>query len=589
MRNGIPTSDGDRFHELPWDRPVSRRDIFRYGGALGFGAVGASLLASCGPVAQLTASGDFAKPGTTPPAKAKYLVVLIVDAGRGDYLGYGHLPNIKSLIANGTYYPNAFSGIMEATTPACHVALGTGSFPKNNGGVLGFWWENSSDEKYSCANLADPATGSAAIDPNTIETLIREAGAPTMAALLKDVDPTAKVYTSSGVKFYAADAVGGPEADYITYFWNDGPNMYRPLSIPGHQALPASILNDPSLTSNDWYSMTTDSPGLQDALVVDLATKVIERERPRIVILNLPEMDWPVAHLYGGPADAPAVTQLMENADKQLGKLMDLYRNLGIFHETVFCLMGDHGVLPLERQVNTADIPGAVANAGTTINTGDFHTGGFLWINDPTRAMKASTYIDDLKEPGVSAAYFLGDIAGQRTYLPSPQTASRITPQLDNAYRYLLETMNGANAPHVVLLYEERTGTLGAGGNYPWKGDHGGASWASQGVALTMAGPGIRRGYRSQHPARLVDLAPTFLRLLGAPYPSMDGVALADAFASPTAEELTAQTDLAREIVPVAATLRRQSLLDVKGARVKSTTSALKKTAEKNIPLNPNY
>ena len=409
-----------------------------------------------------------------------------------------------------------------------------------------------------------------------------------MAGLLKDVDPTAKVYTSSGVKFYAADAVGGPDADYMTYFWNDGPSLYRPLSIPGH-AVPGNLLNDPSLTSSDWYSMTTDNPGLQDRLVVDLAMKVIKQERPRIVVLNLPEMDWPVAHLYGGPADAPAVTQLMENADSQLGKLFDAYKEMGIFDQTVFCFMGDHGVLPLEQQVNPGDFDAAIAKSGTSVTTTDYHTGGFLWLDDPTQSINASMALEDLKEPGVASIYFLGQSGGQPRYLPSPASASRLSPQLDAANRYLLETMNGANAPHVVMLYEERTGTLGAGGNYPWKGDHGGGRWASQGIAMAMAGPGIRKGHRSLHPARLVDLAPTFLRLLGAPYPTMDGTALADAFSTPTAREVAAQAVSARELVPIAATLRRQSALDVSTQHGKASTSTLGKSQQKRIPLNPNY
>jgi len=44
-----------------------------------------------------------------------------------------------------------------------------------------------------------------------------------------------------------------------------------------------------------------------------------------------------------------------------------------------------------------------------------------------------------------------------------------------------------------------------------------------------------------------------------------------------------------RQVVPVAATLRRQSLLDVKGARLKSTTSSFRGAKQKSIPLNPNY
>jgi arylsulfatase A-like enzyme len=279
----------------------------------------------------------------------------------------------------------------------------------------------------------------------------------------------------------------------------------------------------------------------------------------------------------------------MENADSALGRLVDTYKGLGIYDQTVFCFMGDHGVLPLEQQVNTGGFGPAVQTAGTMMVASDYHTGGFIWLEDPSRAINAATAVDGLREPGVSATYFLGSAAGRRQYLPSPASADRVTSQLDGAYRYLLETMNGANAPHVVVLYEERTGTLGAGGPYQWKGDHGGASWAAQGVAMAMAGPGIRQGYRSPFPARVVDLAPTFLRLLGAPRPAMDGVVLADALQSPTSSESTVQNTTSRQLVPVARALQAQSLADVRRMHGPTATSTTGKSKSKRIPLNPNY
>lgn len=546
----------------------------RYGGMLGFSAVGASMLASCSPITQL--GGAAKPPAHVPPASAKYLAVLIIDACRADYLNYADLPNIRSLIQRGTYYPHAWSGQLEAITPASHASLGTGFFPKHDGGVLGFWWENpDTHASFECANLTGnthpghPGNGHA-IDPTVIETIIKDSKGPTLAGMLKDHDPSAKVYTASGNKFYAADAMGGPDADYISYFWNDGKKLYRPVSMPGHE-LPADIINDPAFRAYDYGHMIYGSPapihpGQQDAMVVDLATKVIERERPRIVMLNLPEMDWPVAHLDGGPRDSSSrakVTHIMENADRQLGKLFDTYRNLGIFDQTIFAVIGDHGCLPLQWEVDRTPAEDAVSKAGTTLITGDFHTGGFMWIADPGLAMKVAALIDQAKMQGVKAVYYRDTVNGRPQYLPSPATAANVAADLDRSYRYLLETMNGRNAPHVVLLYPERVGTWKAGGNHPWLGDHGGASWGSQTLATVMAGPGIRQGYQSVYPSRLVDLTPTFLRLLGAPYPKLDGIALADSFKSPIKDEVGMQRRVANRLIPVTSTLRRESALDI--------------------------
>jgi arylsulfatase A-like enzyme len=117
-------------------------------------------------------------------------------------------------------------------------------------------------------------------------------------------------------------------------------------------------------------------------------------------------------------------------------------------------------------------------------------------------------------------------------------------------------------------VYPERTGTLYAGGlnggkPNQWFGDHGGASWGSHAVPLIISGAGVRSGNASHFPARLVDLAPTFLRLLGVPFPALDGVVLADALAAPIRSETSAQRVMAEQLIPITSAMKRQSKLDL--------------------------
>lgn len=571
MSKGHDAGRPEESRELPWDRPVTRRDLLRYGATLGFGAVGASMLASCTPVPELQSVGSA---DANPPPSAKYVVIFIVDGCRADYLSFARLPNLSSMMRQGTYYKNAWVGLMESITPACHAAIGSGLLPKNNGGILGFYWENPTTLQYlECADLTNDLAlnqpgSQSAINADSLAAILKAAGTPTMASLLKDADPTAKIYAGAGVKFYAVDAAGGPDADYISYFWNDGPDTYRPLSIPGHD-LPADLIDDPAFRTHDYQTANYAHPGEQDSLVVDLAIKVVQRERPRIVILNLGEMDFPFGHENGGPLSPRYVKDVMTNADQALGRLFNAYRDLGIFDQTAFAFLGDHGMVPLDQQVDSSPVYTAAINAGTSVVGGDFHTGGFVWLMDPSRALKTTTFIDDAKMPAVSAVYFRGETGGLPRYLPSPATASSLDPFTDSAYRYMLETLNGPNGPHVVLLYPERTGSKGAGGTglhgapNVWHGDHGGISWGSHSIPLILTGPGIRSEYVSRFPARLVDLAPTLLSLLGVPYPQMDGVVLADSLRKPVRGDLVAQQVMARQLTPVAAALKRQSAIDV--------------------------
>jgi arylsulfatase A-like enzyme len=554
---------------------------------LGFGAVGATMLASCTPLSGVAGPGS-ADQSAPPPAQAKYLAVVIVDGCRADYLSATPLPTIESMASNGVLYLNAWTGMMESITPACHASIGTGLFPKNNGGILGFYWENPQTQVYNeSVNLYDTLTssapgGQAAIDPTSLSDILRQAKAPTMTGLLKQVDPTAKVYAGAGVKFYAADVAAGPDADFTTYFWNDGATLYRPLEMRGK--LPAEILQNPALRTHNYTRerdhtvMNYIEPGKQDSLVVDLAVEVLKRERPRIVILNLGEMDFPFGHMTGGPLTPKDVRKIMGNADRAIKRLQDAYRELGIFEQTVFAFLGDHGMVPLAQRVEPySAVRTAAARAGTSqaatppappqtkLHAIDAHTGAYVWLADPDRAFKVSQLLDEMAVPGVSVIYFRAPVDGRPQYLPSPASASRLNASIDGAYRYLLETMNGPNAPHVALIYQELTGTLGVGGfpNKPWHGDHGGASWGSHHIPLILSGPGTVSGVESRFPARLVDLAPTFLRLLGVPFPLLDGVVLADAFMRPTNAEIAAQRTMGSMLIPITAALRRQSVIDI--------------------------
>lgn len=561
-------------HHL-WESQLTRREVLRWGAGLGLAGAASALLGTVGATRGASVYGTVE---AAPPASARYLVMLIIDAARADYLSYGRLPHIERMKRRGTYYERAWVGQMESITPASHASLGTGCFPKHDGGILGFWWEDpATNQNYTCAPLD-------ASDPGRLERLIGASQAPTLAGILKAHDPKARMYTASGHKFYAADAVGGPDADMMNYFWTDSRGGWSPVSLPGHN-IPTAIANDPGFRYPDWKTMQL---GQQDALVGDLAMAVVRRELPRVVVLNLPEMDWPVAHMNGGPLDPTAVTTLMENADRALGRIMETYRDLGIIDQTVFAVLGDHGVIPVEHQVDPEPVNLAVKNAGTQIITSDFHTGGFLWLEDPSRAMKTSVFLDYANVPGVSGVYFLSDADARSQYLPSPETARRVPAALDAAYGYLLETINGPDAPHVVLVYDENTGTEGAGGGVTWKGDHGGASWGSQAVPLILQGPGVRSNNVPRFPARLVDVVPTVLRLLGAPYPRLDGVALADAFTRPTAGELTAQRAVGTELEPIVDALRAQSRSDVVGAARPPGSRATGGSGTR-APLVPSY
>lgn len=531
------------------EKPFSRRKLLARGRDLGLTMAASSFLTACGSAVathRLAFSGEGDSP---PPPQPKYLVILIIDAGRHDYLSYGNLPNIHGLMSVGTYYDRAWVGQLEAVTPASHATIGSGCFPANDGGILGFWWK---DPETGTTFNSVPLDGS---DPDSLSVLMADAGVPTMSEFLKRHDAQAKIYTASGQKFYAADAVGGAHADYISYYHVGRDNSWAPTCIDGHD-LPDNLLNAAGVAAPNY---ATQSLGNSDFLVGKLAVDVVKQEAPRIVILNLPEMDWPVAHVDGGPVNPGTVTTIMENADRVLGLLLEQYRAAGIYEETVFMVLGDHGVTPLQRFVDRTSVKDVMEGVGTVVSF-DSHTLSVGWMEDQSQAAAAASAVENNSDQiNISAVYYLDASTGKKVYRAAPNTAKATKNTLGKAYEYLLSTTAGVNAPHVVCFFPERTGTLGSGGPIPWLGDHGGASWSSQAIPLIIAGPGVKKRHISHFPARLADIAPTAMRLLGVPYPKTDGIVLADAIREPLSKDVHRQNSTGQWLIPYAETLRATS------------------------------
>jgi arylsulfatase A-like enzyme len=110
-------------------------------------------------------------------------------------------------------------------------------------------------------------------------------------------------------------------------------------------------------------------------------------------------------------------------------------------------------------------------------------------------------------------------------------------------------------------LFREGVGSE-PGGQSSWKADHGGASWQAQHIPLILSGPGIREGHVSSSPARLIDIAPTLLQLMGASYRGMQGIPLADAMTSPPAWATQQQHTLNSRLLPVVHALQQESRLE---------------------------
>jgi arylsulfatase A-like enzyme len=254
-------------------------------------------------------------------------------------------------------------------------------------------------------------------------------------------------------------------------------------------------------------------------------------------MVNLPGADV-YGHLYGGPATPAVMSQVVAGLDRDIDRIVQAYKKAGIFGQTMFVVTADHGMVPNDHAVPGDTTKATVRQAGGQYQ---FHTGGTaadIYLRNPTMAQSVANGM--ARVPGVEAAYFLTETEGAYAYVLAPR--AQIEGALDDAYHYLLATFAGPTAPDVVAAFRENT--IGAAFKNA-HGDHGGLNWGAQHIPLILSGPGLRTGAVSHFPARLMDVAPTILRLLGVPFSATDGIVLADALVRPTGGEVSDQTALA--------------------------------------------
>jgi arylsulfatase A-like enzyme len=471
----------------------------------------------------------------------KYLVLLVLDGAEPGYLHLTSLPNLAALRSSGIEYNRAFAGILESETPAGHATLNTGSTPARDG-LLGFNWIQQDSNP---VRLFDPS----AIRSGQLEHVMQQAGDSTIASVFKARYPRAKVVAVSGHKYYAADPLGGPLADYIMYYAPDAKNHYAPTAIPGHVP-PASILNDPSLTAT-----TAILPlGTEDTLAVKLAMASFRKVHQQVTLINLPEFDWPLGHVYGGEAGRAKI--LMQSFDRDLGMIEDAYRRAGVLDKTVFVVTADHGMAPLRYQIPDSILDDPVAASGTTSPETTYSTAGYIWLQDATKAQIVADGVVNKKDPRVQSIYYKVTTASGDAYIRAGGLP--ISAQVDNANQYLLTSFLGGNAPDVVAICTDDAAFVTKGAE-SWKGNHGGGAWGSQHIPLIISGAGVAQGKLSHSPARLEDIAPTVLSMFGLKTPGMQGSVLADALANPSTAQTHAQQALDGQLTPVVNTLSAES------------------------------
>lgn len=502
------------------------------------------------PQAETPASPTALPPATPTPAPSaiptpvllspEYLVLIVLDAARPDYFNAVELPALQRLIQNGAYYPSAWVGAMENSTPAGHVQISTGVFPAHSG-ITGHVLRSNP------AGIHTDITSDDYILSGQFAALVAQSGAPTLAGLIKAKYPDDSVMVISGDKHYAAQSLGVGPADFILYAHVD--EDYRSISLralPGHSPA-ADILADSRLNGQ------AAAPGDVNGFTLNAARVLFEQYHPRALLITLPETD-DLGHASG--ADPAVIAPALQKTDSALAALVDTYQQAGIFEQTLWVVTSDHG---MSAKFAVIDPEAVLAEAGVQLQEGE-NPRIPLYLNDPARAPILAAQIARAAHPAIQGVYY-------RNSHYFPVIINEKSSSLDGVYSYLLSTYASPYTPDVVVFAADGAvfdDTLNQSG-----GEHTMTNWRNQNIPLLFSGPGVLPGGLSYAPARLVDVLPTIALLMGletgdtAGEIVSDGVALADALAAPPPDALAAQNDLNAWLAPLRDALEAQALQHV--------------------------
>ncbi len=393
------------------------------------------------------------------------------------------IPTLREIVLGGAWSEGARSVFPTITFPA-HVSIATGVNPGVHGIVSNLAWDPLGKNQTGWRWYAE------------------DIRAPTLwdAARARDL--------TSALIWWPA-TVGARATAVVPEIWRSGGaedvKLARAVSTPG--ILDAVRARFPN------FAAGFTPPAVKDESVSDIAVHLIETMRPNLLMLHLPQVDH--EQHARGPFSKSAI-DAVENADRQIARLIAAAKNAGTWNETALVVVSDHGFARISRSVR----PGILlAKAGLiTIDhdrvknwkaavaaTGGY---GYIYVNDSkdseTRRALLEIFLPLANDPASGI---------RRVY-----TQEEIRAKGGDPLAYL--ALEGADG---FALSDGYRGSYIS--NAAFAATHGYApERAEMLAALLIYGPAIAPG--KIEAARLIDVAPTIARWLGLKLDKAEGTAL---------------------------------------------------------------
>lgn len=515
--------------------------------------------------------------------KPEYLVILLLDQMRPEYIERFDMVNLKALLREGTFFRNAYVGHVPSITVLSHPVITTGLFPKHLG-----WADEVYRDDIGILGKKGAYYFSTRFDKEQFFQLLKSHGNPSLSDILHQ-HKGGKIL-SVGVKDYAAYSFGGPGADIIVTL----SSPYKSDSYPGYLGSSShtdlvgwrgpdgvkvpSYITQPIggrfyLDSRNSYGTGADLypldgnrfvPGFDkerlggDIWTTDVALALMQNEKDwRALFVTFGAID-KTGHMFGGITDIQTyysdpvkamihMPNIARVADEQVGRIIQELKVQGKYEKTLLIITADHGGQAADYFYG---LYGA-RRSGQNSRYGHAENGSYLspsptlkplmetgnvefslqdsfirvWLKDRSESRAREVARVVLTLPGVIAAYYK---------VPEPPKSTNAS--IKSSYQYHLEgkdfsALDLAQRQWFEEHTEELLNTMAASHsadvvgilrnhvNYAMMGEHGGLQEPVQRIPLLFVGPGIPQGKVEETPARLVDIAPTVLSTMGIEVP----------------------------------------------------------------------
>jgi predicted AlkP superfamily pyrophosphatase or phosphodiesterase len=254
-------------------------------------------------------------------------------------------------------------------------------------------------------------------------------------------------------------------------------------------------------------------PG-EDERRVQVSEYIIKSYRPNLMLIHLIELD--SAHHRHGPR-TPTALAAAERQDAYIGRIMEATRQAGIFEQTTFLIVSDHGFARIDRKF----LPNAVLVKEKLIT---------LDAGGKPSAWKAAAW-----PAGGSCAIVLRDAKDQATAEKVREIFTKWAEREQSPLKQVLSRheLNQLGAvPEAILMLDaasgysfgdELTGPEVQDSGKDYRGTHGYLPTRPEmRASLIIYGAGVNPGAKLPL-ARMIDIAPTAATLLNLNFPRTEG------------------------------------------------------------------